>query len=71
MALVLAVVVIGAMYLFLRTRNGLALSAIRDNPAAAASVGVDTQRAKFVVYIFAATGAALTGALIFFQSALP
>ncbi len=69
MALVLAVLVIGAMHLFLRTRNGLALSAIRDNPAAAASVGVDTARAKFAVYVFAATGAALTGALIFFQSA--
>jgi branched-chain amino acid transport system permease protein len=69
MALALAVIVIGAMYAFLRTRNGLALSAIRDNPNAATSVGVDTQRVKFIVYIFAATGAALTGALIFFQSA--
>jgi hypothetical protein len=56
MALVLVVVVIGGMYLFLRTRNGLALSAIRDNPDAAESVGVDTDRAKFAVYIFAATG---------------
>ncbi len=69
MALALAVVVIGAMYLFLRTRNGLALSAIRDNPDAAESVGVDTNRAKFVVYVFAATGAALAGGVIFFQSA--
>lgn len=69
MALVLAVAVIGAMYAFLRTRNGLALSALRDNPNAAASIGVDTRRVKFIVYIFAATGAALTGALIFFQSA--
>jgi 2,4-dichlorophenol 6-monooxygenase len=69
MALVLVVVVIGGMYLFLRTRNGLALSAIRDNADAAESVGVDTDRAKFAVYIFAATGAALAGALIFFQSA--
>jgi branched-chain amino acid transport system permease protein len=69
MALVLVVAVIGAMYFFLRTRNGLALSAIRDNPDAAESVGVDTGRAKFAVYIFAATGAALAGALIFFQSA--
>ena len=69
MALVLVVAVIGAMYMFLRTRNGLALSAIRDNPNAAASIGVDTARAKFIVYVFAATGAALAGALIFFQSA--
>jgi branched-chain amino acid transport system permease protein len=69
MALVLVVAVIGGMYFFLRTRNGLALSAIRDNPDAAESVGVDTGRAKFAVYIFAATGAALAGALIFFQSA--
>ncbi len=68
-ALLLAVVVIGAIYAFLRTRNGLALSAIRDNPNAAESIGVDTARAKLAVYIFAATGAALAGALIYFQKA--
>ena len=69
MALVLVVAVIAGMYLFLRTRNGLALTAIRDNPDAAESVGVDTTRAKFAVYVLASTGAALAGALIFFQSA--
>ena len=53
----------------MRSRSGLALSAIRDNPDAAESVGVDTQRAKLAVYVFAATGAALTGALIYFQKA--
>ncbi len=68
-ALVLAVAVIGAIYAFLRTRNGLALSAMRDNPDAAESVGVDVRRVKFAVYVFAAAGAALTGALIYYQKA--
>ncbi|MEM7269554.1 MAG: FAD-dependent monooxygenase [Pseudomonadota bacterium] len=68
-ALVFVVVIIAAIYWFLRTRNGLALSAIRDNPQAAESVGVNTTRAKFAVYVFAAAGAALTGALIYFQKA--
>lgn len=69
LAIILAVIVIGAVYAFLRTRAGLALSAIRDNETAAQSVGVDVFRAKFGVYIFAATGAALAGGLIFFQKA--
>ncbi len=68
-ALVIAVVIIGAIYAFLRTRAGLALSAIRDNERAAESVGVNIGRAKLGVYLFAACGAALTGALIFFQRA--
>ena len=54
---------------FLRTREGLALSAIRDNETAAASIGVDVTRAKLAVYIFGAAGAALIGALVFFQKA--
>ncbi len=68
-ALALVVVIVGAIYAFLRTRSGLALSALRDNETAAESIGVDTRRAKFAVYIFAAFGAAITGALIFFQKA--
>ncbi|MEM9440734.1 MAG: FAD-dependent monooxygenase [Pseudomonadota bacterium] len=69
LALLFTIIIVGAAYLFLRTREGLALSAIRDNEAAAASVGVDVTKAKLAVYIFAAAGTALIGAIIFFQKA--
>ena len=68
-ALLLAVVVVGAIYFFLRPLPGLAFSALRDNQEAAESVGVNMARAKFAVYFFAATGAAMVGALIFLQKA--
>lgn len=68
-ALFIVVVLVGAIYAFLRTRSGLALSAIRDSETGAASVGVDIERAKFAVYMFAAFGAAVTGGLIFFNDA--
>jgi branched-chain amino acid transport system permease protein len=55
--------------LFLRTRNGLALAAIRDNAEAAESVGVDATRAKFAVYPDRGRGTGVAGGLIFFQSA--
>ncbi|MDE0304065.1 MAG: FAD-dependent monooxygenase [Albidovulum sp.] len=67
--LALAVLVVGASYWFLRSRRGLALSAIRDNQAAAESVGVDVVRSKMAVYVFASFGAALAGGIIFFQKA--
>ena len=69
LALLLVVLIIGLIYGFLRSRSGLALAAMRDNETAAASVGVDIRRTKLGVYLFAACGAALTGALIFFQKA--
>src|SRR5690606_23286088 len=68
-ALVLAVIVIAAAYWILRSRIGLALAAIRDGEVAAESVGVDITRIKFLVYIFAAFGAAAAGALYFLQTA--
>jgi branched-chain amino acid transport system permease protein len=67
LALGIAVVVIGAVYLFLRSRNGLALTAIRDNELAAGSLGIDIWRTKFVVYIVTAALTTMVGALIFLQ----
>jgi len=66
---VLAVVVaiVGIAYGMLRSRIGLALTAIKDGEVAAESVGVDINRTKFIVYVFAAIGAALMGALYFLQ----
>jgi branched-chain amino acid transport system permease protein len=67
LALGSAVLVIVAVYLFLRSRNGLALTAIRDNELAAGSLGIDIWRTKFVVYVVTAGLTAMVGALIFMQ----
>ena len=65
--LALAVAVLGAIVLLLRSRYGLALTAIRDNELAARSNGVDVWRTKLAVYILTAFGTAMVGALIFLQ----
>ena len=66
-ALALVVFVLGAIVLLLRSRYGLALTAIRDNELAARSNGVDVARTKLVVYVITAFGTAMIGALIFLQ----
>jgi branched-chain amino acid transport system permease protein len=66
-ALIIAVGTIGIIYLFLRSRWGLALTAIRDNERAAESLGVDNSRVKFVVYVLTAALTGLVGAMIFLQ----
>jgi branched-chain amino acid transport system permease protein len=66
-ALALVVIVLGAIVLLLRSRYGLALTAIRDNELAARSHGVDVTRTKLVVYVLTALGTAMIGALIFLQ----
>ena len=66
-ALALVVVVLGLIVLLLRSRYGLALTAIRDNELAARSNGVDVARTKLVVYVLTAFGTAMIGALIFLQ----
>ncbi|MEM8852092.1 MAG: branched-chain amino acid ABC transporter permease [Pseudomonadota bacterium] len=69
LALVLAVATIGGIYWLLRTRRGLALSAVRDNTVAAKSVGVDAGRIKWLVFLVAAFGTGVAGALIYLQKA--
>jgi branched-chain amino acid transport system permease protein len=66
-ALALVVLVLAAIVVLLRSRYGLALTAIRDNELAARSNGVDVTRTKLVVYILTALGTAMVGALIFLQ----
>ncbi len=56
---------VALVYLFLRSKQGLALLAIRDNEIAAESQGVGVQRMKLAVYVVAAFGAGLAGALYF------
>jgi branched-chain amino acid transport system permease protein len=66
-ALILGVGIIGLIVLLLRSRYGLALTAIRDNEMAARSSGVSVIRVKFIVYVVTAFGTAAVGALIFLQ----
>jgi branched-chain amino acid transport system permease protein len=61
----ISVAVVGGIVLLLRSRYGLALTAIRDNETAARSSGVSVLRIKYIVYIAAAAGTAMVGALIF------
>jgi branched-chain amino acid transport system permease protein len=69
LALALAAATIGAIYWLLRNRLGLALAAVRDNAEAARSVGVDAGRIKWAVFLVAAFGTGLVGALIYVQTA--
>jgi branched-chain amino acid transport system permease protein len=69
LALALAVATISGIYWLLRNRLGLALAAVRDNTEAARSVGVDAGRMKWFVFLIAALGTGLVGALIFVQTA--
>jgi branched-chain amino acid transport system permease protein len=64
-ALACVVASVALVYLFLRSKRGLALLAIRDNEVAAESQGVPVQRMKLAVYVVAAFGAGLAGALYF------
>lgn len=65
LALGLAVLSVAAVYFILRSRHGLALTAIRDSEPAAESVGVDNARTRYLVYVAAAGVTGMTGALIF------
>ncbi len=67
LALGAAVVVIGTIYLFLRSRRGLALTAIRDSEAAASGLGIDIWRTKLEVYVVTSALTAIVGGLIFLQ----
>jgi branched-chain amino acid transport system permease protein len=53
--------------LIVRSRLGLALRAVRDGESAARSLGVDVGRAKLAVFLVAAIGSAIAGAVIYLQ----
>ena len=65
LALGLVVLVLAAIVILLRSRHGLALTAIRDNEMAAQSNGIGVTRVKLIVYVLTAFGTAMIGALIF------
>ena len=64
-ALTAVVASIALVYSFLRSKQGLALMAIRDNEISSESQGIDVKTTKLWVYIVAATGAGLAVALFF------
>ena len=66
-ALGIAVGSIALVFLLLRSRWGLAMTAIRDSEPASESLGVETYATKFIVYVVAAGMTGLVGALIFLQ----
>jgi branched-chain amino acid transport system permease protein len=63
------VAALGGSYALLRSRYGLALTAMRDNPVSAASQGVDVKRLRFLVYVAAAVGSGMVGT-VYYMSAL-
>jgi branched-chain amino acid transport system permease protein len=67
MSLAASLVVFAIVYLLLRSRHGLALTAIRDSEPASASLGVNTFRTKFIIYLATAACTGLVGGLIFLQ----
>ncbi len=66
-ALAMIVLVLAVVYLWLRSRHGISLTAIRDNELAARSLGIDVWWTKFWVYLVAAALTASVGALLFLQ----
>lgn len=66
-ALAQVVAILFAIVWLLRSRYGLALTAIRDNELGARSNGIDVARIKYAVYVATAFGTAMVGALIFLQ----
>ena len=67
MTLAVSLLVFTIVYLLLRSRHGLALTAIRDSEPASASLGVNTFRTKFIIYVATAACTGLIGGLIFLQ----
>jgi branched-chain amino acid transport system permease protein len=66
-ALAQVALILFAIVWLLRSRYGLALTAIRDSELGARSNGINVVRIKFVVYVAVAFGTAMVGALIFLQ----
>ena len=66
-ALAIAVAVCTTVYLSLRSKHGLALTAIRDSERASESLGVDTYSTKMMIYVVTAAATGVVGAFIFLQ----
>ena len=67
LGLAIGIGTVAAVFAWLRSRQGLALTAIRDSETAAASVGVNNDRTKYAVYLLAALVTGMIGALIYLE----
>lgn len=65
LGLAIGVATIAYTYLHLRSRFGLGLMAIRDSEPASGTLGIHVFRMKLSVYLIAAFGTGVTGALIY------
>jgi branched-chain amino acid transport system permease protein len=64
-AAALAAGIVVGIYLLLHSSLGLGMLSVRDNEIAAASVGVDVWRNRFIAYVAAAAGCGLAGGVSF------
>lgn len=63
LTLACATILLGLVFFLLRRRIGTSLQAVRDDEEAAASLGVNVARSKRVLFIVAAVGCGIAGAL--------
>lgn len=68
-SLAVLVAAIGVVYLIMRSRTGLALTAIRDDETAARSAGAHVARTQRFVFVVAAAGCGAAGAIYVLSSA--
>lgn len=67
MSLILALGAMGATYFLMRSSTGIGLTAMRDDEAAAGTIGVNLYRARIICFLWAAPFLGLAGALITLQ----
>ncbi|PSJ51047.1 branched-chain amino acid ABC transporter permease [Pseudaminobacter soli (ex Li et al. 2025)] len=63
LALVAMTGLLGGLFALLRNRTGASIQAIRDNEEAAGSLGIDVTRTKRLIFVLAAFGIGVAGAL--------
>jgi branched-chain amino acid transport system permease protein len=65
LALAVGLAALAAVHVYLRSRQGLGLMAVRDSEPASESLGVNVFQTKLRVYLIVAFGTGTTGALIY------
>lgn len=65
LALAIGLGSIALVYGLMRSRTGLGLTALRDSESAASSLGINTNRIKWFVFVVAAFGTGVAGGLIY------
>jgi branched-chain amino acid transport system permease protein len=64
----LMTVIVAGAYLLVRSRFGLDSRAVHDEPAAAAAMGVEVQRTRWLAYLIAAAGFGAVGGMLIISS---